>query len=69
MEKIELNPRLEQVSVAVVGKTFSWESVPQSSVSLEEAARVEFTSEKWNTKRVSMDSYNGRGMASHNRHG
>lgn len=44
MRKIKVNPKSEQVKIAVIGKACTWESVPQSSGTWEEAARVELTS-------------------------
>lgn len=46
MGKITVNPGVEQAIIVVIWGRHSWESVPQSSCSLEEAARVELRSHK-----------------------
>lgn len=48
MRKIEV----EQVKVVVIGESFPWDSVIQTSDSWEEIARVELSSHQWNTKVV-----------------
>lgn len=41
--KITINPRLEEIKIVMVGKAPSWDSVPQSNSSWEEANQVELT--------------------------
>lgn len=46
-----VDPRLEQVKI-VIEEASSWESIPQSSGSSEEASQVELTFHQWNTKGI-----------------
>lgn len=63
MEKITFDSRLEQIKIVVVEKVSSWDSVPQSIGSREEASRVGLKSRQWNTKGMTVVCYNVRGIS------
>lgn len=67
--EIIVNPSLEQVMCVVLGKTSSWESVPQGSGSQEEAVSVELTSHSWNMKGLWVACYYVNGMVCPNHEG
>lgn len=58
-----VNPKLEQVKSVVIGKTSSWETVPQNSGLWEEDARMELNSPQWNKERTRVIVYNACSMA------
>lgn len=50
--KIKGNSRRKQFKIVVTGETSSWQTIPQSSGTREEATRLELTSQQWNTEEM-----------------
>lgn len=62
-ENISGKPRLEQINIVVIGKTYFCETVSHSSGVWEAAARVKLTSHQWNTNVMMVVGYNVPDMA------
>lgn len=58
MRKMTVNLRLEKIKILVIGESFTWEWIPQSSGSTDKAGRVEIPSLQWNTKKMKAVRYN-----------
>lgn len=57
------NTRYEEVEIAVIGKTYCWETLPQSSRFCEETVRLKLAYYLWNTKGITTILLRVRGMA------